>query len=161
MPTDTLYGIVGRAEDKEVVEKIYKLRKRNLKKPCMILISRWDEVKKFGIDISQIKIPEYKEPTSYILDCPEEKFGYLHRGTQTLAFRVPNIPELKDLLKEVGPLIAPSANTEALPPAENIEEAKKYFGDNIDLYVDGGIIKGKASKVIKLHKDGSVSVIRE
>jgi tRNA A37 threonylcarbamoyladenosine synthetase subunit TsaC/SUA5/YrdC len=47
-----------------------------------------------------------------------------------------------------------------MPPAETIEEAKKYFGDGVDIYIDGGRIAGKASKVIKLHKDSSISILR-
>ena len=39
MPTDTIYGMVGRAEDISVVKRIYKIRKRNPDKPCIILIS--------------------------------------------------------------------------------------------------------------------------
>jgi len=174
MPTDTLYGIVGRAENKKTVEQIYKLRQRNSQKPCVILISDWSEAKKFGIVLTlaqKNKIKKYKSasaessggtrPTSYILDCPDAEFKYLHRDTKTLAFRVPNISELKNLLRETGPLIAPSANLEARPPSKTISEAKKYFGSTVDLYVDGGIIEGKASKIIKLHKNGSTSVIRE
>jgi len=60
-----------------------------------------------------------------------------------------------------GPLIAPSANPEGLPPARNLEEAKGYFGDSVDMYMDGGEINGKASRLVKLRKDGSVVILRE
>jgi L-threonylcarbamoyladenylate synthase len=85
----------------------------------------------------------------------------LHRGTKTLAFRLPSSQSLRTLLIETGPLIAPSANPEGQAPAQNITEAKKYFGDLVDFYLDGGEIHGKASKVIKLHKDGSIHILRE
>ncbi len=163
MPTDTLYGIVGRAESEKAVNRIYVIRKRALDKPCIILIGEIGELEKFSIILSEkqkMEIEKYKEPTSFILDCADEKFRYLHRGAKTLAFRLPAQESLRNLLKKTGPLIAPSANPEALPPAQNITEAKKYFGDLVDLYVDGGEIKGQASKVIKLHKDGSVNVFR-
>lgn len=166
MPTDTLYGIVGRAEDREVVERIYKIRKRSPEKPCIILISDISELEKFSVFISdeQKKLLEnyWKSASvSVILDCTDEKFSYLHRGTQTLAFRLPKTLDLQNLLKETGPLIAPSANPEGLLPAQNIDEAKKYFGDSVDLYIDGGTLIGKASKVIKLPKDGGVLVVRD
>ena len=160
MPTDTLYGIVGRAEDRNVVEKIYKIRKRASEKPCIILLGDISELKKFGIvltDMEQKEIEKLMEPTSFVLDYKEnlrnEKFLYLHRGMKSLVFRVPAPQALRDLLLEVGPLIAPSANIEGLPPAKNILEAKEYFGDSVDLYVDGGNLADKASKIIKLHKD--------
>lgn len=168
MPTDTIYGVVCRALDETAVKKIYEIRKRAPDKPCIILISDISELEKFSVNLfaeQKEKIKEYwsnnSAPTSIILDCLDDKFSYLHRGTKTLAFRLPTQEELKNLLKQTGPLIAPSANPEGLPPAKNIQEAKKYFGDIIDLYMDRGEIEGKASKVIKLHKDGTVYILRE
>jgi len=164
MPTDTLYGIVGRAQNISVVERIYKMRKRASDKPCIVLIGDINETKKFSVNLSEEQKNVIKNcivSTSIILDCPDNSFAYLHRGTKTLAFRIPLNQDLQNFLLKTGPLIAPSANPEGLPPAKNIAEAKKYFGNMVDLYLNGGEIVGKASKVIKLHKDGSVSIIRE
>lgn len=163
MPTDTIYGMVGKALNKVVVNHIYALRKRNSNKPCIVLIGEIGELEKFSIILSKEQkniIKNFSIPTSFVLDCPDEKFAYLHRGTKTLAFRMPIYQELRDLLLKVGPLCAPSANPEGLSPAKNIDEAKKYFGDSVDLYLDGGEITSKASKIIKLHKNGTVTIIR-
>jgi len=174
MPTDTIYGIVGRALAPETVNRIYDLKKRAPEKPCIILIGNITELEKFSIHLplEQKKMllkywsPDPTSnfqpgPTSIILDCIDEKFPYLHRGTKTLAIRLPAQDSLKALLVEVGPLIAPSANPEGLLPAEDIKEAKKYFGDSVDYYMDRGRIAGKPSKLIKLQKDGSVDILRD
>ena len=167
MPTDTIYGIVGRAEDMDTVERIYKIKKRNREKPCIILFSDIEDLKKFSVEITKEQEKILKEffpasvPTSVILDCTDDKFVYLHRTTNTLAFRLPNSLELQNLIKQTGPLLAPSANTEGLPPSVNINEAKNYFGDSVDLYVDGGEIVGRASKIIKMNTDDSVTTIRD
>lgn len=165
MPTDTIYGIVGRAEDVKTVERIYDLKKRAPEKPCIILISDIKDLEKFSVTLSQKQKEKRAEywpgPVSIILDCEDEKFSYLHRGTRSLAFRMPNSLEFKNLLLATGPLIAPSANPEGLTPAKNIKEAEKYFGTSVDLYIDGGELASKASKIIKLHKDGSVITIRD
>lgn len=170
MPTDTIYGIVGSALSVSAVNRVYDLRRRAPEKPCIILIGDVSELEKFSITLSEAqkkKIKEFTEPTSFILDlpageagCSEEKFAYLHCGTKTLAFRLPQEPFLRKMLLKTGPLIAPSANTEGLPSAQNIAEAKKYFDDGVDLYIDGGEIKGKASRIVKLHKDGLVDILR-
>lgn len=174
MPTDTIYGIVGVAQDKNVVDRIYDVRKRNENKPCIILISDITEIEKFNINltlhersilreywplVSKTKLDK-PEPVSIILDCLDDNLFYLHRGTNTLAFRVPENEELRMLLSLTGPLVAPSANIEGLNPAKNIDEAKGYFGDRVDFYLDGGEVSGKASKVIKLKSDGGISVLR-
>ncbi|HEY4513660.1 MAG TPA: L-threonylcarbamoyladenylate synthase [Candidatus Paceibacterota bacterium] len=165
IPTDTVYGLVGSALSLPVVNRIYSLRRRNPEKPCIILIGEPEEIKKFSIILSTEqgkKIGEYwPGAVSIVFDCEDENFSYLYRGTKTLAFRIPAQEKLRDMLTETGPLIAPSANPEGLPVAQNITEAEAYFGDSVDLYIDGGELTGKASKVIKLHKDGSVSILRE
>jgi L-threonylcarbamoyladenylate synthase len=175
MPTDTIYGIVGRAQNESTVNRIYTIRKRNPDKPCIILIGDTNELEKFSVfptEEQKIKLEELwhisamadmcqERAISIILDCPDEKLTYLHRGTKTLAFRIPAPKALRDLLLKVGPLIAPSANAEALPPPQNIDEAKKYFSNLVDLYINAGTIKNKASKLIKLHKDGSIDILRK
>jgi len=192
MPTDTIYGIVGRADESSVINRIYNIRKRASDKPCIILIGDISELEKFSIKLSREqkkvtnkywpgsfrqkhtfsqspasqrqhskKYVSASQPMSIIFSCESGKFKYLHRGTNTLAFRLPASEELRKLLKNTGPLVAPSANTEGLPPARNIREAENYFGNAIDLYVDGGELTGKSSKLIKLHKDGTESIIRE
>ena len=165
IPTDTIYGIVGRALNKDTVLRIYDVKKRAPEKPCIILIGNITELEKFSIYLSleqkEILLKYWPGPTSIILECPLEKFFYLHRGTNTLALRMPRADSLQSLLMEIGPLIAPSANPEGMMPAEDTKEAKKYFGDSVDYYLDRGRITGKPSKLIKLQKDGSVSILRE
>ena len=173
MPTDTIYGIVGNALNISVVNRIYNIRKRSPEKPCIILIGDISELKKFSIIIEDKQKTVIKKywpfdstqskftPVSIIFECPDKTLFYLHRGTKTLAFRLPAKQAFRDLLLKTGPLIAPSANLEGLPSARNIREAKKYFGDAVNLYIDGGTVKNKASRVIKLHKDGSRSILRK
>ena len=164
-PTDTIYGIVGQAQNVATVHRIYNLKKRDPEKPCIILIGDTSALLEFSITLSKEQEKKLLEfwpgPVSIIFDCEDESFSYLHRGTKTLAFRLPALIDLQNLITKTGSLIAPSANPEGLPPATNTEEARKYFGDSVDLYLDGGKIMSKPSKVIKLHKDGSVNILRE
>lgn len=165
IPTDTVYGFVVSALSTEGVEKLYRIRKPSSQKPCIILIPDEASIEFFGINLSQVQKEKLKEywpgPVSVILDCEDDKFDNLHKGTNTLSFRLPASIEFRDFLKKTGPLLAPSANTEGNPISKNIDEAKKYFEDKVNFYLDGGEIIGKASKIIRLYKDGSVSIIRE
>lgn len=165
IPTDTIYGIVGSALIPNIVEKIYKLRKRASNKPFIILISSLDELEKFDVKLTQ-KQREFLEkiwpnPVSVVLPCQDEKFKYLHRGENSLAFRIPKNQWLANLLKQTGPLVAPSVNFEGGKSSETIDEAKKYFGEDVAFYVDRGFVKSKPSSLIKLKADGSVEILRE
>ena len=165
IPTDTIYGVVGFSLNSETVEKIYKLRKRSSDKPFIILVSQISDLEKFEVKSTE-KQKEFLEenwpnPLSVVLSCSSEKWEYLHRGTQSLAFRMPNNKKLLDLLKQTGSLVAPSANFEGEKPAENIAEAKKYFGDSVDFYIDEGSIFTTASTLIELKLDGNYKILRK
>jgi L-threonylcarbamoyladenylate synthase len=156
MPTDTLYGIVASAFSKKAVEKIYHLKHRDLKKPLIVLIGDIDDLKKFNIPFRAFEETTKKYwpgPISIILPCEDETFSYLHRGTNSIAFRLPNPEWLQTFLRETGPLVAPSANPEGLPPAKNVEEAKNYFADSVSFYIDHGTLTGNPSTIINLLDD--------
>lgn len=164
MPTDTIYGILGNAFLPKTVERIYEIRKREKEKPCIILISDFKDLEKFKISISEENkkeiLSEQNRALTFILDYENQDLVYLDRGTKSLAFRIPKDENLRNLIQLTGPLIAPSANIAGLKPASNIKEAKEYFGDKVDLYIDGSEISGEPSKIIKFDKDGSISIIR-
>lgn len=163
MPTDTIYGICASAFSKTAIQKIYKLRKRNSGKPMIILISDFNDLKTLGIkpSVTEMKILKKIWPgkTSVILKCPSEKFKYLHRGTKTLAVRMPKNNFLKRVIKISGPIVAPSANWEGKKPAGTITEARKYFKDKV-VYYNAGKISGKPSSLIKI-KNGNIEFLRK
>jgi tRNA A37 threonylcarbamoyladenosine synthetase subunit TsaC/SUA5/YrdC len=45
-------------------------------------------------------------------------------------------------------------------PAKSIQEAKEYFGEQVDIYIDAGEIVSEASRIVKIDKDGKVTIIR-
>jgi L-threonylcarbamoyladenylate synthase len=164
LPTDTLYGLVGSARSKKAVKKIYQLKKRDLKKPLIILISSLTDLSLFKIKVGQKtkkRLNQYwPGKVSIILPCRSKKLTYLHRGGETLAFRLPGKRDLGDLLKKTGPLVAPTANPEGLEPAKTIGEAKVYFGDQVDFYLDQGRLDSLPSTLIKV-EDGKIEVLRQ
>lgn len=172
LPTDTLYGIVGSALQSKTVKKIYRLRKRNPKKPMIILIGSLDDVRQFGVALTPAveKILKKVWPGKVSVILPMgangrgkaavKKFHYLHRGTKTLAFRLPTLSNLKNFLKKTGPLVVPSANFEGKTPARTIKEAKHYFGDRISFYIDAGKLMSKPSTLIAIDQ-GKVLVLRK
>src|SRR4051812_10236635 len=93
IPTDTLYGIVGSALSKKAVERIYEVKGRNTNKPFIVLISDFADLKKFGVTPTKDQNEYLKKiwpgRVSVIFPCSGKKFEYLHRGTNTLAFRFP------------------------------------------------------------------------
>lgn len=164
IPTDTIYGIVGSALREEVVERIYETRERSKDKPFIVLLSQPSDLQLFGISpdatLQKFLSAYWPGAVSVILSGLDEKFAYLHRGKGTIAFRVPARRELQQLLAKTGPLVAPSANPEGFAPATNIEEAKEYFRDQVDLYVDAGKISSRPSTLVS-YSNGRFEILRE
>lgn len=153
IPTDTIYGIVASARRQDAVERVYSVKGRSPQKPCIILIDSAKRMGDFGVSDTYIgKVLSYptEGPTSFIVPIVRDDLAYLDRGTHTLAFRIPAPHELRQLLTQTGPLIAPSANPEGLPPATTIVAAREYFGTSVDAYCDGGTLKGASSSLIDL-----------
>lgn len=163
IPTDTLYGIVATATNPDAVEKVYKVKSRRPDKPAIILISSIDDLSKFAIHFTDYQKEILKKywpgKVSIVLPCEDEKYKYLHRGTKTLAFRLPNEPLLHNLLKLSGPLIAPSANPEGKNPALTISDAISYFGDSVNIYVNAGTRNSLPSTLISVERE-KIEVLR-
>lgn len=168
IPTDTVYGLVGSAIKKEAVQKITEIKNRSDGKGFIVLIFSLDDLKVFGVTLTEtarIFLQKFwPGSVSVILECKNPDFDFLKKDG-TIAFRLPNKEDLLETLKQTGPLIAPSANPEGLPPAKNITEAKKYFdlpgeGNKVDFYEDGGELDSPPSTLVKIVGD-KVEVLRQ
>ncbi|MFA5021211.1 MAG: L-threonylcarbamoyladenylate synthase [Patescibacteria group bacterium] len=166
MPTDTIYGLVGQALNKKTVERLYSARRRNPEKPLIILISSYGDLELLGIEPGEgdkdILKRFWPGQVSVILPCRLAKLKYLHRGTETLAVRLPAKKWLRDLIKQTGPLVAPSANPEGVKSADNLAEAQDYFGDQIDFYYgpSATLHASKPSTLVKL-ENGKIEILRQ
>lgn len=164
MPTDTIYGIVGSALSQEAIEKIYQVRKRTPDKPFIVLISSLADLNTFDIKLDkkylEILNSHWPNPISIILPVPDQKWSYLHRGTNSIAFRIPKDQKLRSFLSQTGPLTAPSANPEGYPISKNILDAQNYFKDQVSFYIDNGHLDGLPSTLVSLEK-GSLKILRE
>jgi len=150
MPTDTLYGLVSSAFSKKAIARIYKIKKRDKKKPLIVLIASLNDLKKFNIKLTTVQSRTLNKVWP----------GKVSVIINNIAFRLPAKKSLIDVIKKTGPLVAPSANPEGLEPAENISQAQKYFGYDVDFYVAGGILKGEPSTLIKLNNNGEIELLR-
>jgi L-threonylcarbamoyladenylate synthase len=157
IPTDTIYGLVCLASDKDAVETVFNIKGRDLDKPPIILISSTRELRSFGVVLSPVQKELLKTywpgSVSVILSSSSKELQYLSRGHSTLTFRLPSDNKLVSLLQKTGPVIAPSANPQGLTPARNIDEAVDYFVGEIDFAVDGGVVESQPSTLVDLSKD--------
>jgi len=160
MPSDTIYGLSARALDEQAVERIHKLKERDSNKPCIVLISDLKMLNMLSISPEQAKLvePYWPGPISLEFDASASP-TWLHRGNNFFAIRMPNFPELLDVIRKVGPIISTSANLQGREPAKSALEAKEIFGEKLDFYVDTGELHNQPSTLVKA-ANGKLEVIR-
>ena len=71
---------------------------------------------------------------------------------------MPAKPSLRRLVRQTGPLVAPSANPQGLDPAQTVAQARAYFGDTVDFYRRGQT-SNQASRLIRI-TGATVEVLR-
>lgn len=161
IPTDTVYGVVARAQDEAAVQRLYALKHRE-NKPGTVVAANLAQLEQLGFKYRYLKAVEQFWPgaVSVIIPLSDPALTYLHQGKRALAVRVPNNPALQDLLRTTGPLMTSSANDPGEPTASTVQQAQEYFGDKVDVYVDGGEVNNPPSTIIRIIDD-AIEVVRE
>lgn len=157
LPTDTIYGLVCCANNQMAVKRLLSLKHRDNNLPPVIVIGSLSDLDKLKIKLSSaqelIVSQLWPGPFSLVLPCTDTNFDYLHGGRKTLAIRLPDTKWLTDIIKRTGPLATSSANIHRQDAATTIEQAKSYFGDRVDFYVDAGELPNHPSTIISLEGD--------
>ena len=130
----------------------------------IILIADISDLNLFGISSTPEVELYWPGKVSIALQCPKSpkqstKHLVCRRGT--MGFRLPKPKWLRELIRQTGPLVAPSANLESQEPAQTISQAKKYFGKQVDFYLDKGKLTGRPSTLIKIDKNGELEILRQ
>lgn len=163
-PTDTIYGLLARADSPRAVDELYRVRQRDRTKSCIILLSSADNIPELTTKQRYIYDQlRHERPTTIAARVSPDFMPHLVRTDATLAFRaVPPDTALSELIQLVGPLLAPSANLAGQPPATTVNEATAYFGDQVAVYVDSGEVTGGIpSRIITCTDGDEVITLRQ
>lgn len=148
-PTDTVYGLICDAKNKEAVERLYKIKKRPRNKLIPIFVSDIEMAKTIA-NISKEQEKFLKKVWPGAVTVVLEQKG----GGGTIGIRMPNHELLLDLVKQTGPLAETSANISGRGDSAKLSEVLAQFKDEAyqpDLIIDGGDLSpSKASQVVDL-----------
>lgn len=160
IPTDTIYGLVAHAANEAAVTRLYRLKHRR-HKPGTVIAASIDQLLALGIEHRYLAVSQRFWPGPVSVETPHG-INYLHQGTGRQAFRIPADEVVRQFLLKTGPLQTTSANAPGLLPATKLSDAKGYFGDDVDFYVDGGDLGGRApSTIVRFTEQGELEVVRQ
>ncbi len=162
-PTDTVYGIGCDPYNKASIEKIYKIKSRDITKSVPVLtysIETAEKIAQFDQLTKKIVKKFWPGPLTIILKVTDEKIKKSLNLENKIAIRVPDHKCTLELLKKCNYLVGTSANISGDLPYTNPKECLKKMQD-YDVFVDGGIITSKGESTIIEIENEKIKIIRE
>ncbi|NSX39194.1 L-threonylcarbamoyladenylate synthase [Gardnerella swidsinskii] len=183
VPTDTVYGVACDPFNEAAVAKIYELKRRPRTKALQILMSGVGDLEKLGLylpspldilgkkflpggysPIARAKKDSVASNLATLCKTNETDAQNDAKTQATQGVRVPDCPELMQILRVTGPLAASSANRSGNESADSVEEAFAAFGNEIPLYLNAGPTRSHVASTVvgadSSDKDGIV-ILRE
>jgi L-threonylcarbamoyladenylate synthase len=170
--TDTFYGLGADPFNLSAVQKIRELKGREDDKPILVVISHPEEINRLiphrSKAFEDLTRRFWPGALTIIGRAADDLSEELTAGTQTVGVRLPNDDRVRALIDACGGVLtATSANVSGHPPSRTAVEVEKYFGQQIDVIVDGGVttVESPSSVVdattdeIKLVREGVVAWI--
>ncbi|MFB5623537.1 MAG: L-threonylcarbamoyladenylate synthase [Nitrosopumilus sp.] len=162
-PTDTVYGIGCDPYNKTSVEKIYKIKSRDITKSLPVLTYSKETAKKivqFNTITEKIVDKFWPGPLTIILKVTDEKIKESLNLKDKIAIRVPNQKCTLELLQKCNFLVGTSANVSGNSSHTNPKDCLDSL-EGYDVFVDGGIISGKGESTIIEIENSKIKIIRE
>ena len=146
-PTDTLYGLGCSLFDVSAVEMVARLKRRAASHAVISLIPDADQAWGLASDISPLAEKLIRAfwpgPLSIIFPASGLVPAAVQGAGGTIALRCPKDVLSHALLGRIGgPVVSSSANLSGQPPAESADDVVRYFGNQLDLILDGGARRG-------------------
>ncbi len=163
-PTDTYYGIGCDIMNKKAIQKIYRLKERDMEKPFSFICSDLKHISVYA------KVSNYAYKTmrrllpgqyTFVLEGSKLVPKIMLTKRKTAGIRVPDNEICIAIVQALGnPVISTSATRpdgSIIPEPSLIDD---FFGNRIDAVIDGGPTPNKPSSVISLIDDDP-QVLRE
>ena len=142
-PTETFYALGAAAFSKKAVARIYRLKGRAAGKALSVVVPDLDMVREIAATLPPGFVALAGElwpgPLTLVLPAAPAVPDFLAGPGRTIAVRIPPLPWLRALVRELGePLTATSANPAGERETADPAVVAATFGGRVDLLVDGG-----------------------
>ena len=159
-PTDTLYGLGCDPFNEEALERLFAIKGRSQQQGVLLLVPDLsystvvsDTIPNIFYALTETLWPG---PVTFLLEGKSSLSPRLLGGEGKVGLRSPHLPFLKHWMKAIpGAIVSTSANRSGRPPPQSLDELKKLFLAQVDLFLEGGEIQGEthASTVVDLTVD--------
>lgn len=166
LPTDTVYGIGADAMDSLAVQRLLQAKDRGRDMPPPVLVSDpvvlpalCQRVPKAAEDLAHAFWPG---GLTLILPAQDHLTMDLGETNGTIAVRVPDQDDARELLRRTGPMAVSSANKSGRPAALTAQDAADQLGLSVAVYLDAGPSPvGEASTIVDFVGSSDGQVLRQ
>lgn len=145
IPTLTIYVLVCDAMNGPALVKLRRIRHSPEDKPITIVMDKTRIGEFAELDERQRRIIDLFSPSPvslYVRKKPVTALDPATAGSDAIVVYFQDSP-VRELYERSGLILAiTSSNLKGLPDAMSVEEAQGYFGEEVDLYLDGGPAAG-------------------
>ena len=164
-PTDTVYGIMGDALNKESVKLVYEVKHRDYKKPLILLMNSIDMIKDYTLDISDKEMDLMKKfypgCMTLLLKRNSKVDGMICNNGEYVGVRIPDNKDLLSIIDKLGrPVFSTSCNISGNDVVRSVDEIDEEITSKIKYIYDGGYIDSVSSTVVRID-NGEVVILRE
>jgi L-threonylcarbamoyladenylate synthase len=159
-PTEAVWGLGCDPWDAEAVERLLAIKARDVDKG-LILVA--DNIRQFDFlfeDFPELWIDRmastWPGPNTWLVPHQGLLPGWITGMHETVALRVSDHPQIRELCALVGPLVSTSANPQGRPAARTRIRVEQYFRGQVDWILGGNLGGRKNPSVIRDLATGDV-----
>ena len=172
IPTDTVFGLIAKADNATGVDKIFDLKQRPKNRNLPIMVANADQLSSLGLETTENMnrlldsdfMPGALTIVAGFKDQPSVEWL---KGREEIAFRIPNDEALLNLMNEIGPILATSANRHGNPTVfDNVADILEDLNGQPELVIEGTNQTHKPSTIIncrmhppKIEREGHLSEV--
>lgn len=155
IPTETVYGLAARADNKTAISNVFAAKGRPQDNPLIVHIADLSELENVARNIPEAAFicaeRFWPGPFTMVLPRGDKVDPQVSAGLDTVAVRMPSDGIARAIIRAAGPLAAPSANTSGRPSPTTAERVTEDLDGKIDAVVLAGECSvGVESTVISL-----------
>ncbi|HEY3487345.1 MAG TPA: Sua5/YciO/YrdC/YwlC family protein [Gammaproteobacteria bacterium] len=143
-PTEAVYGLGCDPVNESAVHKILVLKQRPVEKGLILIAADTHQLEQY-IDPGLLSqnpavLASWPGPHTWLFPCKKTTPRWLTGRHDTLAVRVTAHPVAAGLCRAFGAaLVSTSANPANDAPAREPQQVKRYFGEGVDMIINGAV----------------------
>jgi L-threonylcarbamoyladenylate synthase len=165
-PTETLYGLGAHALNEAAVDAVFRIKGRDPNIPIPVLVSDEAMLDRLVATIpaiaKQLMQRFWPGPLTLVLPARANIPRPLLNAANGIGIRISSQPVAMALVQTLGaPVTATSANPSGAEPARTVAQARNYFTEGVNVFVDGGTLGSKTGSTVAEIQGDKLRIVRE